>query len=176
MNGPTRGASRSRPGQFRGRRDFRTGNLVSRNQSSFTKSGVRIRHSRGSGNPEAFDFPGFRVALAIASLPGMTIKLCNELLRHDTRVAGCKNSDCRLLKKIPEARRAKNRRGRGTACRAATNGWSEPIEHNEAYESFQQPASASYLTSEVSPPARCLACACVNEGYWDLDPKSPLLL
>src|SRR5919106_3238597 len=29
-------------------------------------------------------FSGFRVALAIASLPGMTIKICNELLRHDT--------------------------------------------------------------------------------------------
>jgi len=34
------------------------------------------------GNPEAFDFPGFRVALAIASLPGMTIELCNELQKH----------------------------------------------------------------------------------------------
>jgi hypothetical protein len=26
---------------------------------------------RESGHPEAFDYPGFRVALAIASLPGM---------------------------------------------------------------------------------------------------------
>jgi len=26
-----------------------------------------------------FEIPGFRVALAIASLPGMTIDLCNEL-------------------------------------------------------------------------------------------------
>ena len=43
---------------------------------SFTKSGLRIQL--------VFDFPGFRVALGIASLPGMTIKLCNELLRHDT--------------------------------------------------------------------------------------------
>jgi hypothetical protein len=32
-----------------------------------------------SGHPEAFDFPGFRVALATASLPGMTIELCREL-------------------------------------------------------------------------------------------------
>ena len=39
---------------------------------------------RESGHPEAFDYPGFRVALAIASLPGMTIELCNELLRHHT--------------------------------------------------------------------------------------------
>jgi len=30
------------------------------------------RHTRESGYPEVFDFPGFRVALAIASLPGMT--------------------------------------------------------------------------------------------------------
>jgi hypothetical protein len=60
--------------------------LVSWNQSSFTKS--RVRHSRESGNPEAFEFPGFRVALQpkadpplaeAPSLPGMTVELCNEL-------------------------------------------------------------------------------------------------
>jgi hypothetical protein len=50
--------------------------------------------TRESGYPEAFDFPGFRVALAIpvvspverASLPGMTIKLCDELATHHTSV------------------------------------------------------------------------------------------
>ena len=31
---------------------------------------------------KVFDFPGFRVALAIASLPGMTFELSNELLAH----------------------------------------------------------------------------------------------
>jgi hypothetical protein len=43
-----------------------------------------VRHSRESGNPEAFEFLGFRVALAIASLPGMTIELCKELQIHHT--------------------------------------------------------------------------------------------
>ena len=32
------------------------------------------RHARERGQPEAFDFPGFRVALAIASLPGTTFE------------------------------------------------------------------------------------------------------
>jgi hypothetical protein len=57
---------------------------VSWNQSSFTNFRIQVRHSRGSGNPEAFDFPGFRVALAIASLPGMTIELCDELQKQHT--------------------------------------------------------------------------------------------
>ena len=34
-----------------------------------------------------FDFPGFRVALAIASLPGMTPKLFNKLREHHTSLA-----------------------------------------------------------------------------------------
>ena len=38
------------------------------------KAGIQIR-----------DFPGFRVALAIASLPGMTDELCSELLGGHTR-------------------------------------------------------------------------------------------
>jgi hypothetical protein len=37
-----------------------------------------------TGIQEVFENPGFRVALAIASLPGMTIELCCELLFHDT--------------------------------------------------------------------------------------------
>ncbi|HEY6366395.1 MAG TPA: hypothetical protein VI585_16540, partial [Candidatus Binatia bacterium] len=36
------------------------------------------RHTRESGYPEVFDFPGFRVALAIASLPGMTTELFKD--------------------------------------------------------------------------------------------------
>jgi hypothetical protein len=32
----------------------------------------RYRHARGSGHPEAFEIPGFRLAPAIASLAGMT--------------------------------------------------------------------------------------------------------
>ena len=47
--------------------------------------GLSRRHARKSGHPETFDFPGFRVALAIASLPGMTIELCSELPEHQTR-------------------------------------------------------------------------------------------
>jgi hypothetical protein len=43
------------------------------------------RHARESGHPEAFNFPGFRVALATASLPGMTIQLCGGL--QDTTLA-----------------------------------------------------------------------------------------
>src|SRR5262245_10342684 len=40
------------------------------------------RHTRESGYPEAFNFPGFRVALAIASLPGMTPKREKTFLRN----------------------------------------------------------------------------------------------
>jgi hypothetical protein len=42
------------------------------------------RHARESRHPEAFGFPGFRVAPAIASLPAMTIPLCDEFLGHQT--------------------------------------------------------------------------------------------
>ena len=45
------------------------------------------RHTRESGYPEVFEFPGFRVALAIASLPGMTHKLFNEFGGHHTSLA-----------------------------------------------------------------------------------------
>jgi hypothetical protein len=33
---------------------------------------IRERHFRESGNPDGSEIPEFRVALAIASLPGMT--------------------------------------------------------------------------------------------------------
>jgi hypothetical protein len=42
------------------------------------------RHTGGSRYPDAFEIPGFRVALAIASLPGMTIELFREFLSHHT--------------------------------------------------------------------------------------------
>jgi hypothetical protein len=42
----------------------------------------------GEGIPEAFDFPGFRVALAIASLPGMTFESWRVFLGHCTGVLG----------------------------------------------------------------------------------------
>jgi hypothetical protein len=45
----------------------------------------RHRHTRESGYPEVFDFPGFRVELAMASLPGMTPKLFNGFRKHHTR-------------------------------------------------------------------------------------------
>jgi hypothetical protein len=40
------------------------------------------RHAGANRHPEVFENPGFRVALAIASLPGMTIELCCKLLKR----------------------------------------------------------------------------------------------
>jgi|SRR5215510_3929048 hypothetical protein len=48
--------------------------LVSSKQISKINPWTPQRHTRESGYPEALSFPGFRVALAIASLPGMTPK------------------------------------------------------------------------------------------------------
>jgi len=42
------------------------------------------RHSRESGNPEARRIPGFRLALAIASLAGMMSELVREFKGHHT--------------------------------------------------------------------------------------------
>jgi hypothetical protein len=42
------------------------------------------RHARESGHPEVPGFPGFRLALAIASLAGMTFEIFNVLLGQDT--------------------------------------------------------------------------------------------
>jgi hypothetical protein len=59
---------------------------VSWNRSSQNKSASvppsypRKRVSR------SFDFPGFRVALAADSLPGMTPELFNGFRKHDTRM------------------------------------------------------------------------------------------
>ena len=46
--------------------------IVSCVRGSCKNSGDRIRRSRENGNPELFEFPGFRGALALASVPGMT--------------------------------------------------------------------------------------------------------
>jgi hypothetical protein len=54
------------------------------------------RHAREKGHPEAFDFPGFRVALAIASLPGMTSELCRELQGQEP---GWKNGSAATVSK-----------------------------------------------------------------------------
>ena len=43
-----------------------------------------VRYTGESRYPDVFEIPGFRVALAIASLPGMTIDLCNKLELQDT--------------------------------------------------------------------------------------------
>src|ERR687895_2999489 len=59
--------------------------LVSWSRNSFSKSLGSRRHARGSGHPEVFEIPGFRLALAIASLAGMTFELLNELKKHHTR-------------------------------------------------------------------------------------------
>ena len=48
----------------------------------FNKSFGFYRHAGENRHPEVFEIPGFQVALATASLPGMTIELCKELLRH----------------------------------------------------------------------------------------------
>jgi hypothetical protein len=42
------------------------------------------RHTGAGRYLNAFEIPGFRVALAIASLPGMTIELYREFLSHHT--------------------------------------------------------------------------------------------
>jgi hypothetical protein len=47
---------------------------------------LEVRHTRESGYPEVFEIPGFRVALAIASLPGMTSELGSGFQKQDTRV------------------------------------------------------------------------------------------
>jgi len=40
---------------------------------------TRLRRTGESRYPDVLEFPGFRVALAIASLPGMTMHFCCEL-------------------------------------------------------------------------------------------------
>jgi len=52
------------------------------------------RHTGGSRYLDAFEIPGFRVALAIASLPGMTIELCGEFLSEETGRLLTKDSEC----------------------------------------------------------------------------------
>jgi hypothetical protein len=44
------------------------------------------RHARESGHPEVFEIPGFPVVLAIASLPGITLKLFNGFRKHHTSI------------------------------------------------------------------------------------------
>ena len=51
-----------------------SGELVQCLRNSRTHLMPPYRHSRGSGNPELSKIPGFRLALAIASLAGMTCK------------------------------------------------------------------------------------------------------
>jgi len=46
-------------------------------QTSFVRIAF-IRLSRESGNPGPFKFPGFRLALAVASSAGMTTRLFSE--------------------------------------------------------------------------------------------------
>jgi hypothetical protein len=41
------------------------------------------------GNPEVFEIPGFRLALAIASLAEMTPELCTELLTQVRHKRSC---------------------------------------------------------------------------------------
>ena len=45
---------------------------------------VFCRHTGVGRYPEGFKIPGFRVALAFASLPGMTFELFCELWFRDT--------------------------------------------------------------------------------------------
>jgi hypothetical protein len=62
--------------------------------SSMNKSERLQRHSRISGNPDTSELLGFRVALAIASLPGMTVQLRNKLLKHHTQNPAAKFLPC----------------------------------------------------------------------------------
>jgi hypothetical protein len=57
---------------------------VSWNQSSLKKSPPLPRHARESGHPDVFEIPGFRLALAVASLAGMTSELFNGFREHHT--------------------------------------------------------------------------------------------
>ncbi len=41
-------------------------------------------HSRASGNPDVFVFPGFRLSRAVARSAGMTVELVNEFRKHHT--------------------------------------------------------------------------------------------
>src|SRR5262245_34686775 len=47
---------------------------------------TRILTKRQPREPTLVNFPGFRVALAIASLPGMTIELFSERRRHHSSI------------------------------------------------------------------------------------------
>jgi hypothetical protein len=49
--------------------------------STINRTKVFYSHAGENRRPEIFDHPGLRVALAIASLPGMTNKFCSELLK-----------------------------------------------------------------------------------------------
>jgi hypothetical protein len=60
------------------------GVLVSYLRRSRNKSAFSFRHYRESGNPVFLVFPGFRLALATASLAGMTTNFCCEFRRHHT--------------------------------------------------------------------------------------------
>jgi hypothetical protein len=51
------------------------------------------RHTGGRRYPDALEIPGFRVALAIASLPGMTIELFREFLSHHTNTTVAQSID-----------------------------------------------------------------------------------
>ena len=57
------------------------------------RRGIKVRkksESRGQScsRKRAFEIPGFRVVLAMASLPGMTIKLFNRFRKHHTGLLG----------------------------------------------------------------------------------------
>jgi hypothetical protein len=59
-------------------------NLVSWNRTSMNNSLRLPRHSRESGIQVRFVFSGFRLALARASLAGMTAELLNGFRKHHT--------------------------------------------------------------------------------------------
>lgn len=54
------------------------------------KSNYVPRHSRESGKPDLFEFPGFRLLLAIASSAGMTLNEVTSL--GNTTLAGVKGA------------------------------------------------------------------------------------
>jgi len=61
---------------------------------------VFYRHAGENRRAEGFENPGFRDALAIASLPEMTIRFCLELLGQGTGVARRDGSTVRNRKQV----------------------------------------------------------------------------
>ena len=98
------------------------------------------RHAGKNRHPGVFEISGFRVALAIASLPGMTIELYKKLLRH--RISSLpKDSECRLLKNTSEARRNPRARARENVIESSARARNMKTTSSESGERTLRPCS-----------------------------------